>query len=106
MQETQVWSLGWKYSLEKQMATLSSILYLENSMDRETGRLQLMGYRESDMIEQLTFSVMTKYFPDGTFRIWSAQNGSFSYHEGKHEADNNFIAGENLNLFYRLHPLV
>ena len=51
------------------------------------------------MIEQLTFSVMTKYFPDGTFRIWSAQNGSFSYHEGKHEADNNFIAGENLNLF-------
>ena len=53
------------------------------------------------MIEQLTLSVMTKYLLDGTFRIWSTQNGSFSYHEGKHEANNNFIAGENLNLFYR-----
>ena len=53
------------------------------------------------MIEQLTLSIVTEYLPDGTFKIWSTQNGSFPYHEGKHEANYNFIAGENLNLFYR-----
>ena len=34
MQETWVWSLGWKDSLEKGTATYSSILSLENSIDR------------------------------------------------------------------------
>ena len=33
MQETQVRSLGWEDSLEKEMATHSSTLCLENSMD-------------------------------------------------------------------------
>ena len=32
--EMQVWSLGWKDPLEKEMTTHSSILGLENSMDR------------------------------------------------------------------------
>ena len=34
MQETQVQSLGWEDSLEKGMATYSSILAWENPMDR------------------------------------------------------------------------
>ena len=34
MQETRVWSLGWGDSLEKEMATHSSILAWRNSMDR------------------------------------------------------------------------
>ena len=34
MQETWVLSLAWEDSLEKEMATHSSILGLENSMDR------------------------------------------------------------------------
>ena len=36
VQETWVRSLGWEDPLEKEMATHSSILGLENSMDRET----------------------------------------------------------------------
>ena len=35
MQEMRVQSLGWKDPLEKEMATHSSILYLENPIDRE-----------------------------------------------------------------------
>ena len=34
MQETQVWSLGWKEPLEEGMATYSSILAWKNPMDR------------------------------------------------------------------------
>ena len=34
MQESQVRSLGWEDPLEKEMATHSSILALENPMDR------------------------------------------------------------------------
>ena len=34
MQETQVQSLGWEDPLEKRVATHSSILGLQNSMDR------------------------------------------------------------------------
>ena len=34
MQETQVQSLGWEDPVEKEMVTHSSILALENSMDR------------------------------------------------------------------------
>ena len=36
MQETEFRSLGWESLLEEVMATLSSILCLENPMDRET----------------------------------------------------------------------
>ena len=45
MQETRVWSLGREDSLEKEMATHSSIL----AMDREA-----WGRKELDMTEQLT----------------------------------------------------
>ena len=43
MQETQVWSLGQKDSLEKKMATLSSILAWRTPWTEEPGRLQSTG---------------------------------------------------------------
>ena len=42
MQEMQVWSLGWKGPLEKEMATHSSILAWEIPWTEETGGLQFM----------------------------------------------------------------
>ena len=43
MQETQVQSLGWKDTLEKEMATHSSILTWEIPWTEESGGLQSMG---------------------------------------------------------------
>ena len=44
MQEMEVQALGWRDPLEKGMATHSSILFLDNSMDRGAWRqLQSMG---------------------------------------------------------------
>ena len=43
MQETQVQSLGWEDPLEKEIATLSSILAWEIWWTEEPGRLQSMG---------------------------------------------------------------
>ena len=43
MQVTHVQSLGWEDSLEKEMATLSSILAWRIPWTEEPGRLQSMG---------------------------------------------------------------
>ena len=43
MQETQVQSLGWEDSLEKEMATHSNILAWKISRTEEPGGLQFMG---------------------------------------------------------------
>ena len=43
MQETQVQSLGWEDPLEKEMATHSSILALENCMEEKPSGLQSTG---------------------------------------------------------------
>ena len=43
MQVTHVQSLGWEDSLEKEMATLSSILAWRIPWTEESGRLQSMG---------------------------------------------------------------
>ena len=43
MQKTVVRSLGWEDSLEKEMATHSSILAWKISWTEEPGRLQSMG---------------------------------------------------------------
>ena len=43
MQETWVWSLGWKEPLEKEIATHSSILAYKITGTGEPGRLQFMG---------------------------------------------------------------
>ena len=49
LQETRVRSLGQEDSLEKEMATHSSILAWEISWKKEPGRLQLWGHKELDM---------------------------------------------------------
>ena len=46
-QETQVQSLGWEDSLEKEMATHSSILAGEIPRPEEPGGLQSMGLKKS-----------------------------------------------------------
>ena len=48
-QETQVCSLGWEDSLEKEMATHSSILAWEIPWTEDPGELQSTGLQESDM---------------------------------------------------------
>ena len=49
MRETQVRSLGWEDSLEKEMAAHSSILGWRIPWTEEPGGLQSMGHKESDM---------------------------------------------------------
>ena len=51
MQETQVQSLVREDSLEKEMATHSSILAQRIPWTEEPGRLQSKGCKESDMTE-------------------------------------------------------
>ena len=57
MRETQVISLGWKDSLEKEMATHSSILAWRISRTEAPGRLHSpWNHKESDTTEQLTYT--------------------------------------------------
>ena len=49
MQETRVQFLGWEDSLEKEMATHSSILSWRIPWAEEPGKLQSMGSQELDM---------------------------------------------------------
>jgi len=62
-QENQVRSLGQEDSLEKGMATHSSILAWNLPWTEEPGELRSRGRRESDMTERLalSFSISTKY---------------------------------------------
>ena len=57
MREAQVQSLGLEDSLEKKMATHSSILAWRISWIEEPDRLQSMGCKESDTTERLTLSL-------------------------------------------------
>ena len=52
MQEMQVWSPGWEDSLEKEMATHSSILGWEIPRTEEPAELQSMGSQRVE-VEQL-----------------------------------------------------
>ena len=54
MLETWVPSLGQENPLEKEMATHSGILVWEIPQTEEPGRLQSMGYKESDTTESET----------------------------------------------------
>ena len=54
MQETWVPSLGQDDSMEKGMATHSSVLAWRIPWTEEPGRLQSVGLKESDMIEWLS----------------------------------------------------
>ena len=52
---------GWGGSLEKEMATHSSILAWEIPWTEEPGRLQSFGSKESDMTEQLNNKAITMH---------------------------------------------
>ena len=54
MRETQVWSLGQKDPVEKEMATCSSILVWEVQWTEEPGRQQSTGGNESDTTRELS----------------------------------------------------
>ena len=58
MQETWVQSPGWEDPLEKGMAIQSSILVMENPMDRGAWWAMVHGVAESDMTEQLTLLLL------------------------------------------------
>ena len=63
MQETQVQSLGQEDPLEKGMATHSSILPWRIPLSEKPGRLHSPWDRkESDMTEQLTFSLFRELY--------------------------------------------
>ena len=49
MQETQVWTLGWKDPLQKEITTYSSIFVWEIPWTEEPGGLQSMGSQREDM---------------------------------------------------------
>ena len=55
MQETQVQSLDWEDSLEKGMATQSSILVWRIPWMEEPGGLQSMGSKEPDKLSDFHF---------------------------------------------------
>ena len=55
MQETRIRSLGQEDSLEKEIATHSSILAWEIPGTEKPSRLQSMGSQESDMTEELNY---------------------------------------------------
>ena len=57
MRETQVPSLGQKDSLEKEMATHSSILSWKVPWTEGPHRLQSMGLQESDTIEVIEYNL-------------------------------------------------
>ena len=61
MWETRVQSLGWEDPLEKEMTTQSSTLAWKIPWSEEPGRLQSMGYKESDTTERLHFHFPLSY---------------------------------------------
>ena len=60
VQETQVRSLGWEDSLEKDMATHSSIPAWRILWTEESGGLQSMGHKESGRTEGLSLSIFMR----------------------------------------------
>ena len=73
MQETQVWSLGWEDTLEKEMATHFRILAWEISCTEESGRLQSMGSQKS------RHDLVTKQ--QGSTGQWTWGNDNFSFYD-------------------------
>ena len=68
MQETRVQSLSWEYSLEKHMATHSSILAWRIPWTEEPGELSPWGHKELDTTEQVTLSLSLFIFAGGNIK--------------------------------------
>ena len=56
MQESQVQSLGWEDSLEKEMANHSNILTWKIPWKEEPSGLRPWGHKESDTTERITLT--------------------------------------------------
>ena len=67
--ETRVQFLGQEDSLEKEMATHSSILAWRIPWTEEPGRLELMGHKELNMTERLTLFTFTLFPQITTLKI-------------------------------------
>ena len=74
MLETQIRVLGWKDSLEKEMATHSNIFAWKIPCTEEPDRLYISwGCKESDMTEQLTHNTHTISFRIDWFDLLAVQ---------------------------------
>ena len=81
MQETWVRSLGWEATLEKEMATHSSILAWKISCTEEPGGLQSMGYWEQGypggtVVKNLSASAKDSGLIPGLGRFLGGGNGN------------------------------
>ena len=86
MQETWVKFLAWEYPLEKGMATHSSIPAWKISRIEESGRLQSVGSKESDISERLTLSLSLIRFSErntSSRMSTSTQNQGLDVVDGK-----------------------
>ena len=63
MLETQVQSLGWEDTLEKEMATHSSTLAWKIPCTEEPGGLQSMGLQSQTRLSDFTFTFSLLYGP-------------------------------------------
>ena len=70
MQETQVQSLGWEDSLEKEMATYSSVLAWKLQWIEEPGGYSLWRQKELPMTERLTLSLFLLSDRCWQFDLW------------------------------------
>ena len=67
--ETQVLPLDREDPLEKETITNSSILAWRILWTEELGRLQLWGYKESDMTERLSLSLSLSKTPNSVLMV-------------------------------------
>ena len=64
VREMWVWSLGWDYPMEEEMATHSSILAWRSPRTEEPGGYSPWGHKESDTIERLNTHIWARgYHP-------------------------------------------
>ena len=82
MQETQVWSLGWEDTLEKRMATHSSILASEIPWTEGSGGYSPSGCKELYTAEQLSTLGSTSVEESGREAGLSGHSHSGSLKEG------------------------
>jgi len=75
MQETWVWFLGLEDSLEKEMATHSSILASRIPLTEEPGRLQAVGSQGLNITERLSTAQHRMYYQQDWILMWAINFG-------------------------------